>query len=777
MPDLLSFLGEVALRSSLVLTTVFTLLLVLKRASASQRHVVLVLGLLMTALVPGGLLLSPKMTWTISVPHQVESRLPTQKTAYLPLGQSTPPPISSSVVKNGQSFRDALTFSNGLSAFLAAGMLVQVVLLGRAVRAWRRIGHRAVKALLPDDVLEKAQVFAGVKTLPPILVSDQITVPLLTGWLQPAIILPTEANHWPSQRLLMAVCHELAHFRRGDSQLLPLICLLRVLYWWHPLVWLALARLRRERENACDDLVLNQNFRATDYADLIVEAARRAHEFRWQNGALAMASTSNVGERVGAILNPELNRRPASRTTVFTGLILAFALGWLFVAAQVQAQDTPAASDSTTATDASKPQIQLEFKLLQIDEKTYLSHQKDIDAAVANLNLVSLINLVNNLPGASLLSAPSVTTQDGLKAEVDIGREMPYATKFGKDNNGKIVPSEFKTRKLGLSIVALPTLTADGKNIDLFFHLQVSSFEGFEDISPGIKQPVFDQVSSTTKVLMGKHGYVAWIGGPGLTRTYMPGQGEVSAPLAKSIIPKRILLLINAHPLPAEAQAASVPSNAMVEIKLKLFKLSEKTYAQQTASVADALAMTDALNRGDISYFSRFSDFDLLAEPAVLIKIGERGTLEAVKKMSYPVKFVLDSTGKFIPSDTVKDRLVGMRFVMRPELLADGTISLSCFDEITTYEGMIDYGYMVSAGSNEKQPVFNTSRMNGKYALVAGKPFGAWVRTNFEDQSKVMSWKTGDPPVPPSPNTPRVRIAMVMTARLYSADGVPIPAH
>jgi hypothetical protein len=523
-------------------------------------------------------------------------------------------------------------------------------------------------------------------------------------------------------------------------------------------------------------LGLKSKFRATDYADLIVEAARRAHEFRWQNG-LAMASTSNVGERIGAILNPELNRRPASRTTVFTGLILALALGWLFVAAQVQAQDTPAASDSTTATDASKPQIQLEFKLIQIDEKTYLSHQKDIDAAVANLNLVSLINLVNNLPGASLLSAPSVTTQDGLKADVDIVREMSYATKFDKDKDGKIVPSDFKTKEVGLTLEALPTLTADKESVWLKFKCKLTSFEGWKEIPTGGRLPILDTASTETQRLIGKHGDAAWISGTETPRASLQEKDGNTETYTKNTLPKRILLLINARPLHAEAQAASVPSNAMVKISVKYFQISEKTYTQQTASVANALALTDALNRGDISYLSRLPDFDLLAGPAVLMKVGEQGVLEAVKKMSYPVKFVVDSTGKFIPSDAVATRNIGIRFGLHPELLADGTISLNCFDEITTYKGMIDYGYMVSAGSNEKQPVFNVSRTNGKYDLVPGKPYGTWVRTNFDDQSKSLRWNPGDPPTPLSQNTPKVRIGMVMTAKLFSPDGSPLPAR
>ena len=318
------------------------------------------------------------------------------------------------------------------------------------------------------------------------------------------------------------------------------------------------------------------------------------------------------------------------------------------------------------------------------------------------------------------------------------------------------------TRDLGLSVEALPTLTADGRYVNLKFKCQVESFGGWQETSPGVKQPSFDRVPIETKSLIGGHGYAVWVGGPGTTRAYLPE--------TKNTLPKRILLLVTARPIPAEAQATSIPSNAMVQISLKYFQISEKTYGQQTATVANALAMTDALNRGDMSYFSRLPDFDLLTEPAFLMKVGEQGVLEAVKKMSYPAKLVRDSTGKFTPSGAVTDRRVGMRFVVHPELLADGTISLSCFDEITNFKGWIEM-------NSEEQPVFNTSRVNGKYALVTGKPFGTWVRTNFDDQCKSMTWKAGDPPVPLSQNTPKVRIAMVITAKLYAPDGSPITPH
>ncbi len=527
----------------------------MKLASASERHLVLLLALLITVLVPVGLLLSPKVTWTIPLPHQVETGLPSQKmTAHVLAENEKISSLNSApTAESRTSIADYCTIANGVVTLLVGGMLMQVAMLGRAVGTWRRIRQHAEKALLPDSILETVHAFVGGRAIPPVFISNQISVPLLSGWLRPTIILPVDSSNWSPQRLLMALCHELVHFRRGDSWLFPLTCILRIFYWWHPLVWLALARLRCERENACDDLVLNQNFRATDYADLIINTARQAHEFHWQNGALAMASSSNVGERIGAILNPGLNRRQVSRTTALTSLTFAFAIGWFLAATHVQAESQLLVSNSTITTNAPNARIQLEFKLIQIEEKTYISHQDEIDTKVANSDFSSLMNLINNLAGASVLSAPSITTQDGLKANIDIVRAVSYPTKFDKDQEGKPVSSNFKTRDTGISIEGVPILTADKQNVNLKFKCKLTSYVGWKENELGVRQPIFDTVSIQTQRLISKQGDAVWVGAPGTTRAYLADRsGDNERPSANDTAPKRILLLINAHPISTE---------------------------------------------------------------------------------------------------------------------------------------------------------------------------------------------------------------------------------
>ncbi len=652
MPYLISFLGEVALRSTLVLVVAFSLLRIMRRASASERHIVMVLGLFITVLVPAGLLLSPKITWTISVPRHVESSVPTQKMVeyFLPERQNSIPPISSPLVETRSSLLDAFTVTNGLISLIVGGMLVQMQMLLRAVWTWRIIRHCAVKAILADDVLERVHAFVGTRSVPPILASNQISVPLLSGWLRPAIILPARSANWSSERLAMAVCHELAHYRRGDSQLLPLSSFLRVFYWWHPLVWLALVRLKREREAACDDFVLNQNFRASDYADLIVSTARQAQTLHWQRGALAMASSSNVGDRVLAILDPKLNRRSTSRTTIFTGPIIAFVLGWIFVAAQVQADDPSLGTDLNAAENTSKPQIYVEFKLVEIDEQTYEQQTAAIDEAVKNGDLGFLVKL----HGASVISSPSVTTQSGLKVDISMEKEILMAQKSARSpgitittangnltNTTTTMTTPGPTKEvLGVNFHAKPSLSPSGRIlIPLWYQLTeiYRNKNGVNDLGIGTSFNVPHGLINLSAADGKAYGY--WMGKEHnfslLERLQVPnGQVETLPPLTPSA--NRLALIVTAHRVaPAESQNQSqlrglrvtaqvqtedrpVASNSTlisnlskprIHLNVAFAEIDEKTYQQQTAAV------DEAVKNGDIAFLTKPSRCFYRIEP------------------------------------------------------------------------------------------------------------------------------------------------------------------
>ena len=117
----------------------------------------------------------------------------------------------------------------------------------------------------------------------------------------------------------VVLLHELAHIRRRDCLVHCLAQAALALHWCNPMMWMALARLRAERERACDDLVLVAGTRGSDYAEHLLDIARQFRRQRMGVAAVAMARPSELEGRLLAILDPLRSRRPTDRARLGLG--------------------------------------------------------------------------------------------------------------------------------------------------------------------------------------------------------------------------------------------------------------------------------------------------------------------------------------------------------------------------------------------------------------------------------------------------------------------------
>lgn len=80
----------------------------------------------------------------------------------------------------------------------------------------------------------------------------------VVGLIRPTVILPAsllrDASREQIEHVLM---HEFAHVRRGDALAAFACSLIHQLYWFHPVAWLARARLDTLREICCDQAVVS----------------------------------------------------------------------------------------------------------------------------------------------------------------------------------------------------------------------------------------------------------------------------------------------------------------------------------------------------------------------------------------------------------------------------------------------------------------------------------------------------------------------------------------
>ena len=196
---------------------------------------------------------------------------------------------------------------------------VALNLAGLVLGFWRLHRTAARAAVIHEgpwvDAARSLSEHFGLRTPVRLLQSDQQALLVTWGLFTPKVMLPADAASWDADRIHVVLAHELAHVHRSDWIIQIGSELLRIAYWFNPLVWFASSRLRLESERACDDAVVNLGVSGRDYALHLLELARqfgRARHIPFPAVAI-VPRPSSLERRVTAMLNPRLSRRPLSR--------------------------------------------------------------------------------------------------------------------------------------------------------------------------------------------------------------------------------------------------------------------------------------------------------------------------------------------------------------------------------------------------------------------------------------------------------------------------------
>jgi TonB family protein len=132
-----------------------------------------------------------------------------------------------------------------------------------------------------------------------IRISDSVLSPLTWGAV---ILLPAYVLDWSEEQRELVIRHERAHIARRDWLWQTFAQAVCAALWFHPLVWLAVAKLREEAEQAVDDAMIAGGADAAEYAGQLVAVARRLSG-NVPAGATAMVRNAALSARVAAILD------------------------------------------------------------------------------------------------------------------------------------------------------------------------------------------------------------------------------------------------------------------------------------------------------------------------------------------------------------------------------------------------------------------------------------------------------------------------------------------
>jgi beta-lactamase regulating signal transducer with metallopeptidase domain len=200
-------------------------------------------------------------------------------------------------------------------------------------RRWVRLDTHPLAGSLIDRLGERM----GIRRRVVLLRSSRVEVPMVVGWVRPAILVPIAALSGLTALEMEAILiHELAHIRRHDYLVNLLQCMIETVMFHHPATWWISRVIRREREHCCDDIaVLACRDRLVYARALAAMEGLRAPAFSLSPAA----SGGNLLARIRRILNPVEESMKPARILVAMFAVMALVPIWMVHAGDQTATD------------------------------------------------------------------------------------------------------------------------------------------------------------------------------------------------------------------------------------------------------------------------------------------------------------------------------------------------------------------------------------------------------------------------------------------------------
>lgn len=226
------------------------------------------------------------------------------------------------LVAYGPGFWNALLF--GL-------WLLGVVVFGsQYARNWRhyrtavRQGCRIVDAE-NNDVLQFWRRAMGVSRRVHLIAGDNQISPFTMGVFRPVIFVPQALMEQGREKALdAALGHEMAHIRRLDDVWIKFEAVIKIIYFFFPVVWWVGARIEAAREEACDALALHKGGRLPKtYANGLLSALKLTVQPK------SLAPSPGLTQNMKGLRDRlvSLNSKKESRIAMFRSLAIIAVVG------------------------------------------------------------------------------------------------------------------------------------------------------------------------------------------------------------------------------------------------------------------------------------------------------------------------------------------------------------------------------------------------------------------------------------------------------------------
>jgi len=193
--------------------------------------------------------------------------------------------FNSSAVSGISFFNQTVNESNRvLNVFLLSASVAYLSLLFfpsyRLFKNWQFVQRIKKYGLQKADLnyrlfVNKISAQLDIKKKVFVFVSELVNSPVTVGYVKPIVLLPVAAlSNLSTQQVEAILLHELSHIRRYDYLVNFMISIITTFLYFNPFVKLFVRAVEEERENCCDQLVLQFGYDKVGYASALLTLER-----------------------------------------------------------------------------------------------------------------------------------------------------------------------------------------------------------------------------------------------------------------------------------------------------------------------------------------------------------------------------------------------------------------------------------------------------------------------------------------------------------------------
>ncbi len=218
-----------------------------------------------------------------------------------------------------------------------AYLFLLLLLVIKWIRAFRFTQQLSSSALQPpnagwqrfvNETADRLNILQSVT----VHLSSLAKSPMTIGYIKPIILLPfASVNQLTTEQLEAVLLHELAHIRRSDYLINLLASVVEIILFFNPFTRLLSRQIKEERENCCDDWVLQFDYNAAMYAEALLSIAY--YQNNETTGLQMSAASTRKGEllqRVKRMIQPQKTFNYKHQViALFLITALLFSIAWL----------------------------------------------------------------------------------------------------------------------------------------------------------------------------------------------------------------------------------------------------------------------------------------------------------------------------------------------------------------------------------------------------------------------------------------------------------------